>query len=248
MFYLYEDRVFIGRRNIPNTATEAEIKKLTAIHPMTNAWQYLDAEGGIIDVDNLTYTLLVKNIRRYAKCDQEWVVQELTDELRDEELVPVPYGLNTRIAIGWIWDGETFAPPDLKGYLESERKSALATIADKHADMLTIATSGATAAERDTWIVKESAARDVIAGGTGGGALRPVGGETLAQLAHKILVKAQGYKMLVGVTDEIRRGAEKSVEALTLETVDDLAALDAVLETARQQALAALQQVQGASA
>lgn len=236
MFYLYEDRVFIGRRNIPNTATEAEIKKLTAIHPMTNAWQYLDAEGGIIDVDNLTYTLLVKNIRRYAKCDHEWVVQELTDELRDEELVPVPYGLNTRIACGWIWDGETFAPPDLNSYLESERKKALLLIADKHAEMLTLATGGETFAERDTWVIKEAAARDVLAGGDGSGVLRPVGNETISQLADKILKKSQAYKALVGIADKIKRTTEKAIESLALNSLDDLATLDATLTTAQQQA------------
>lgn len=242
MFYLYSGKVFIGRRAIPQDTPENEVQKLTAIHPAVNQYQYLEAENGIVDADNLTYTLAVKNIRRYAKCDHNWIVQSIADELQQAEQIPIPYALNTRIDIGWIFDGETFAPLDLIGYLDSERKNALAAIAEKHTEMLTIATGGATAAERDTWIVKEAAARDVIAGGTGGGALRPVGGETLEQLAHKILVKAQGYKMLVGIADEIKRTAEKAVEALTLESVDDLAALDAVLETAKQQALAALQQ------
>ena len=242
MFYLYAGNVYIGRRSIPQTALETEVKILTAIHPAVNQYQYLEAENGVVDADSLTYTLSVKNIRRYAKCDQNWLVQEITEELKQEEQIPIHYALNARIAAGWIFDGETFIPPDLNGYLDSERKNALAAIAEKHAEMLTVATDGATSAERDTWIVKESAARDVIAGGTGGGALRPVGDETLAQLAHKILVKAQGYKMLVGVADEIKRTAEKAVEAMVFESVDDLTALDAVLETANQQAMAALQQ------
>lgn len=242
MFYLYEGNVFIGRRAIPPNAPENEIQKLTAIHPQVNQYQYLEAENGTIDADNLTYTLSIKNIRRYARCDHNWIVQDIADELQQAEQIPVPYAINNRIAVGWIFDGETFNPPDLLCYLDSERKAALALIADKHSEMITIATGGVTSAERDTWIVKEAAARDVIAGGTGGGALRPVGGETLAELAHKILVKAQGYKMLVGVADEIKRTAEKAVEAMVFESVDDLTALDAVLETANQQAMAALQQ------
>lgn len=242
MFYFYDNKVYIGRRAIPQNAAEAEIQKLTAIHPQVNKYQYLEAENGIVDTNNLTYTLSLKNIRRYARCDQNWIVQSIEDELQQAEQIPVPYAINNRIAVGWIFDGLTFIPPDLNGYLDSERKNALAAIAEKHAEMLTVATDGATSAERNTWIVKESAARDVIAGGTGGGALRPVGDETLAQLAHKILVKAQGYKMLVGVADEIKRTAEKAVEAMVFESVDDLTALDAVLETANQQAMAALQQ------
>lgn len=240
MFYLYDGRVFLGRRNIPNTAAEAEIKKLTVIHPTINAWQYLDAEGGQFDKDSLTYTPLVKDVRRYAKCDHEWVVQELTDELRDEELVPVPYGLNTRIARGWIWDGEIFAPPDLNSYLESERKKALSLIADKHAEMLTLATGGATPAERDSWAIKELSAQDVLAGGDGGGVLRPIGNETIFQLADKILKKAQAYKVLVGIADKIKRTTEKAIEALALNSLDDLATLDATLATAQQAAETAL--------
>jgi hypothetical protein len=100
---------------------------------------------------------------------------------------------------------------DLPHVMTIARQSALQLIADKHAEMLTAATGGATSAERDTWVVKESAARDIIAGGTDSGVLVPVGGETLEQLAHKILTKAQAYKALVGIADQIKRTAEKSV-------------------------------------
>ena len=120
------------------------------------------------------------------------------------------------------------------------RSEALQQIADRHAEMLTAATGGATAAERDTWIVKEQAAAAVIAGATTSGVLRPVGDETLPQLAQKILVKAAGYKMLVGVADQIKRTAEKAVEAVKLEKLDDLSALESALNDASNAASAAM--------
>ena len=126
--------------------------------------------------------------------------------------------------------------------LNDARKTALAKIAAAHAEMLTLATDGASAAERDTWGVKETAALDVIGGGDGFGAIMPISGETALQLSTKISAKAVAYRQLVGIADYIKRTAEKAVESLKLETVDDLAALDAVLVTANQQATAALQQ------
>lgn len=128
----------------------------------------------------------------------------------------------------------------LQSVFDIARKKALALIAEKHAEMLTVATGSATAAERDTWIVKEREALAVIAGATTSDALKPVGDETLLQLAQKIAAKAATYRRLVGIADYIKRNSEKAVEALRLESVDDLTALDAVLETARQQAEAAL--------
>ena len=121
------------------------------------------------------------------------------------------------------------------------REDALKSIADKHAEMLAQATGGATAAERDTWIVKEREANSVVFdGATASDALIPLSGETLMGLAAKILVKATAYRQLVGVTDMIKRTAEKAVESLPLESIDDLDALDAALETAKKQAMAAL--------
>lgn len=124
--------------------------------------------------------------------------------------------------------------------LLDERTKALKNIANAHAEMLTQATGGATAEERDTWIVKELEALAVIAGATTSDALKPVGDETLLQLAQKIATKSAAYRQLVSIADYIKRSSEKAVEALTLESVDDLATLDALLETAKQQALAAL--------
>ena len=224
--------------------TSAAPYPLTLVIPTVGDYQHTDINVGIADLDSDTYTLTVLDTRQYAHCNMQGIVQSIS-ETPGVDAIPIPFVLNRHISLGWHYDddAETFLPPNVVDYLDSQRALALQQIADRQAEMLTAATGGATAAERDTWIVKEAAARDVIAGGTGGGALRPVGGETLEQLAHKILVKAQGYKMLVGITDEIKRTAEKAVEAMSLETVDDLTALDAVLETANQQAMTALQQV-----
>lgn len=137
---------------------------------------------------------------------------------------------------------EHIAQQQLQAQLAVAKPNALNAIAEKHAEMLTLATGGASAAERDTWVVKETAAMDVIGGSDGFGAIMPISGETALQLSTKISAKAFAYRQLVGIADHIKRTAEKAVESLKLETVDDLAALDAVLETANQQATAALQQ------
>lgn len=124
-------------------------------------------------------------------------------------------------------------------------KSALQHIADAHQSMLIAATGGASAAERDTWVVKEAAALDVLTGGDGSGAIVPVDGESLETLAEKIVAKAAGYRHIVGIADKIKRQAEKAVETLALETPDDLEQLDVVLATAKTLADAAIAQVMG---
>jgi hypothetical protein len=129
--------------------------------------------------------------------------------------------------------------------LNDARKTALAKIAAAHAEMLTLATGGASAAERDTWVVKEAAALDVLTGGDGSGAIVPVDGESLETLAEKIVAKAAGYRHIVGIADKIKRQAEKAVETLALETPDDLEQLDVVLATAKTLADAAIAQVMG---
>jgi hypothetical protein len=129
------------------------------------------------------------------------------------------------------------------------KQDALQLIDEKHAEMLTAATGGATAAERDTWLLQEAAALGVLAGGDGGGVLRPKRGETLHELAVKIVGedgnggKSADYKRLIGIANEIKRNAEQDVEALTLETLEDLQALDAVLADAAATASAALAQI-----
>jgi hypothetical protein len=142
--------------------------------------------------------------------------------------------------------GYVLLPSDLPAYLSKKRQNALQLIANAHAEMLTAATGGATSAERDTWIVKEREALAVIAGATTSDALIPVGDETLLGLAQKIAGiegKATAYRRLVGIADHIKRSAEKAVEALALETLDDLSALDAVLADAKAMADGALQQI-----
>jgi hypothetical protein len=156
------------------------------------------------------------------------------------------------ISAGWIAEtndlepGYVLLPSDLPAYLSKKRQNALQLIANAHAEMLTAATGGATSAERDTWIVKEREALAVIAGATTSDALIPVGDETLLGLAQKIAGiegKATAYRRLVGIADHIKRSAEKAVEALALETLDDLSALDAVLADAKAMADGALQQI-----
>ena len=239
MFYLYKNNVYMGRGSLPSDANLDDVLNLAVISPPVNEWQY-HAGGGILDAKNLTYTLNIVNIRRYARCNKDWIVQLLTEQLMEADLVPVPYKLNTRIALGWIWDGETFAPPDIPLYLESERQRALNIIQQKHAEMLVMATGGATNAEQDTWGIQLAAAQDIINGGTGDGILKPKKSETLLALAEKVIKKSSNYKKLVGIAGEIKRTAEESVELLALDKMDDLVSLDALLISAKQRAEIAL--------
>lgn len=144
------------------------------------------------------------------------------------------------VGVDWHYADDKFIPPDLALFLADKRRDALRAIAEKHAEMLIAAMGGATETERDTWPVQLAAAHDIVAGGDGEGVLIPKPGETLAQLAAKVLAKSQMYKRLVGIAGEIKRTAEQEVETLPLQTMDDLAALDAILETAMQRATAAL--------
>ena len=219
---------------ISHLATGDNCKKLQLIFPPhDDSYQYVTTTGATLDSAALTLTLAIVDVRTFARVDEPGLVQELAQTPQDG-WIPVPTALNRHISLGWHYDDdfETFFPPNVADYLDSQRTGALQQIADRHAAIIATLTGNATAAERDTWIVKEQAARDVIAGGTGGGVIVPVEGETALQLARKVVAKAEGFRSLVGLADNFKRRSEKAVESLALQTLDDLALLSNVLADA----------------
>lgn len=119
MIYLYAGKIYFGLRLLPQEAGQQPdgVQKLSVIAPPHDPdWEYLTAEGGQLDVEKLTYTLAVRQVRQYAVCNPAWVVQRLVTEPERAELVPVPYALNRHIRPGWRYDpdAETFLPPALE--------------------------------------------------------------------------------------------------------------------------------------
>jgi len=140
---------------------------------------------------------------------------------------------------------------------EDQRQAALARIDDEHASYLVALTGGATEAERDTWKVKEEAARAFEAGTVTPGQTAMLGAEaqgagiTEAELAAKIIVKADQFLELVGVAAGIRAKGRAAIIAATDEAVplDQVEArIAAVFAQLAQEVQGAITQIQTANA
>ncbi|MFI0396040.1 hypothetical protein [Paracoccus jiaweipingae] len=108
---------------------------------------------------------------------------------------------------------------------EDQRRSALAKIDAEHARYLRALTGGATIEERDTWKPKEEASRAFEAGTATPGQAAMLaaeadgGGITEAELAAKIIAKADAFLALIGVAAGLRAKARAAIMAATDEAV-----------------------------
>ena len=119
------------------------------------------------------------------------------------------------------------------------RADALTRINAEHAAFMRQLTGDATIEERDTWKVKEEAARAVLADTANAGqqamlALEAEGrGEDIATLAAAIVGKADAFALLIGMASKMRAQARAAVAQATDDTVpmgDVTAALQAVFD------------------
>ncbi|MBI1495407.1 hypothetical protein [Halocynthiibacter styelae] len=123
----------------------------------------------------------------------------------------------------WI-DGEWIVVSDYPPHQE-QRQIALAEIDRMHARYLEEFTGSATVAERDTWKVKEEAARALVAGNaTAGQAAMLVSeaqgrGVTEPELAATIIGKAERFLSLVGIAGGIRAKGRSAILVATDEGV-----------------------------
>jgi hypothetical protein len=117
---------------------------------------------------------------------------------------------------------EGTAPPIPR---EDQRRHALARVDEEHADYLVTLTGGATVAERDTWKVKEEAARAFEANTATPGQIAMLAAEaqgagiTEAELAANIIAKAEAFLTLVGVAAGLRAKGRAAITAATDEAV-----------------------------
>ena len=132
------------------------------------------------------------------------------------------------LEIGWVQDGSGYKPPLLSH--EDQRKVALARVDKEHANYLVMLSGGATVAERDTWKVKEEAARAFEAGTASAGQAAMLSAEaqgagiTVAALAATIIAKSEAFLALIGVAAGLRAQGRAAVLAAT----DDAVPLDQV--------------------
>lgn len=127
---------------------------------------------------------------------------------------------------------------------------ALAKVDDFHAQVLRDLTGGATVEERDTWKVKEDAARALIAGSATAGqqsmlALEGKGDDSTAEeIAAIVIAKADAFLTLIGTAAGLRRKARNAVKAAAdgAAQYDDVdAAVSTVLTTFKMEADAAIE-------
>jgi hypothetical protein len=131
---------------------------------------------------------------------------------------------HTIIAIGEVppEDALDAAPPKPR---EDQRKTALARIDQEHAIYLVALTGDATVAERDTWRVKEEAARAFEAGTATPGQTAMLAAEaqcagiTEAELAATIIAKADAFLTLIGLAAGLRAKGRAAIMAATDEAV-----------------------------
>lgn len=116
---------------------------------------------------------------------------------------------------GWVLQDGKLSPPITEMSADAARAAVLAAIA-RVEDVLT---SGVPLAEKLSWPSKEAAARAVVAGN--GSALdvsllageSALTGETVEELAARILASADAYRFAVSRMAGIRRGAEARIAA-----------------------------------
>lgn len=148
------------------------------------------------------------------------------------------------------------APPTPR---EDQRKAALARVDEEHASLLVTLTGSATEAERDTWKVKEEAARAFDAGTATPGQAAMLAAEaqgrsiTEVELVAVIIGKADAFLHLIGLAASIRAKGRAAIMAATDEAVpldQVVAQIDAVFaqrkaaaSAEKQQAMAMLEEM-----
>lgn len=106
-----------------------------------------------------------------------------------------------------------------------QRKAALSRVDETHATYLVTLTGGATVAERDTWKVKEEAARAFEAGKASAGQAAMLATEAAgagipqAELAAQIIANAEAFLANIGVAAGLRAKGRAAILAATDETV-----------------------------
>lgn len=127
---------------------------------------------------------------------------------------------------------------------EDQRKAALDRIEQEHASFLVTLTGGSTVAERDTWKVKEEAARAFEAGTASPGQAAMLAAEaqgrsiTEVELVAVIIGKADAFLHLIGLAASIRAKARSAIMAATDEAVpldQVVAQIDAVFAQLAQE-------------
>jgi hypothetical protein len=119
--------------------------------------------------------------------------------------------------------------------LVAAKTACAAQVEAFHAELLRNLTGGASAEERDTWVVKAAAAKAVVAGAADAGqqAMLTVEGTargmTLAEMATMIEAKDAQFKVLVGKAAALRVHGHTLVAAAASEA--DLAAIIPRLQT-----------------
>lgn len=134
----------------------------------------------------------------------------------------------TAVLAAWLRAGNRAAP--YQPSLDKSKVQAAAQVERQFSTLMVSLTGNASIEERDTWSIKEAAARAFEAGNANESQLAMLTaeangvGETVAELASKIITKATGFYALVGFASGLKRDAHLSIEAAT-----DLADLGAVL-------------------
>ncbi len=157
----------------------------------------------------------------------------------------------TEIGISKPEDALDAAPPTPR---KDQLTDALAQIDAEHARFLRDLTGGATAEERDTWKVKEEAARAMIAGTATQGQTTMItfeadgDGTDPMVLAQTILAKAEAYQTLIGMAAGLKVKAKAAImgatnEAVLLDQVETQ--IEVVFTQLAQDMQAALAQLQG---
>ena len=129
------------------------------------------------------------------------------------------------------------------------RNAALSVVEEEHAAFLRQLTGGATIEERDTWNVKEAAARALLDDSATDSQTQMLTleadgrQEPVANLAALVVAKADQFRTLVGLTAKLRAVARQAVVDATDDSVlisdvpEALAAAEAQRAAARQAAL-----------
>lgn len=114
---------------------------------------------------------------------------------------------------GWVLDGDTLVPPG-RGFTQATALAAVLAAIEAVEDALT---SGVPLAEKLSWTAKEQAAIAALAGSPSDADTAllageaSITGETVAELAARIVAAAQAYRFAASRMAGIRRAAERAI-------------------------------------
>lgn len=228
MIYLYNNKVYPHSSGLledngmdmgSSVPTDAIVLKTIFPTPINEDWQYYSFDGGELDITNNTYTLTIKEYSMFAKLDDNNRVVDLTRS-NTEGYIIVGDDVKQHISIGWIYVDGHFKHPLGNDALITEIKNNYSSIIkDTHEKLVLQFIGNPTKTEVATYSLQETCARAYINKTNTAHQLNVLTnlckeGESVEDLAKKIVVNAEKYELLTSVAGGLLRNSNEMLKSV----------------------------------